>query len=53
MDFLETEKSVDNSKVAIMGFSKLGKSTMWAGALDTRFAMELSQNSVRPGHIVQ
>lgn len=45
MDFLETEKSVDNSKVAIMGFSKLGKSTMWAGALDTRFAMVLSQNS--------
>lgn len=45
MDYLETEKSVDNSKVAILGFSKLGKSTMWAGALDTRFAMVLSQNS--------
>ncbi len=45
MDYLETQKTVDNSKVAILGFSKLGKSTMWAGALDTRFAMVLSQNS--------
>ena len=45
MDYLETEKDVDNSKVAILGFSKLGKSTLWAGALDTRFAMILSQNS--------
>ena len=49
MDYLETEKSVDNSKVAVLGFSKLGKSTMWAGAIDTRFAMVLSQNSGAAG----
>jgi len=45
MDYLETEKSVDKTKIAILGFSKLGKSTLWAGALDTRFAMVLLQNS--------
>jgi hypothetical protein len=49
MDYLETQKKADNSKVAILGFSKLGKSTMWAGALDTRFAMVLSQNSGAAG----
>lgn len=45
MDYLETEKSVDDSKVAIVGFSKLGKSTLWAGASDARFALVMSQNS--------
>lgn len=45
MDYLETDADVDKSKVAIVGFSKLGKATLWAGAQDTRFAMVLSQNS--------
>ena len=49
LDYLETDKTVDKTKIAIIGFSKLGKSTLWAGALDTRFAMVLLQNSGAAG----
>jgi hypothetical protein len=49
MDYLETLPEIDKDKVAIVGFSKLGKSTLWAGAQDTRFAMVLSQNSGAAG----
>jgi hypothetical protein len=49
MDYLETLPEIDIEKVAIIGFSKLGKSTLWAGAQDTRFAMVLSQNSGAAG----
>ncbi|SHE53110.1 hypothetical protein SAMN05444274_101611 [Mariniphaga anaerophila] len=45
MDYLETDNDVDHSKVALLGFSKLGKCALWAAAQDTRFAMALSQNS--------
>lgn len=49
LDFLETQPEVDAQKVAVLGFSKLGKSTLWAGAQDSRFAMVLSQNSGAAG----
>ena len=45
MDYLESDAAIDKSKVAILGFSKLGKSALWAAAQDTRFAMAFSQNS--------
>lgn len=39
MDYFGTDDSVDAKRVAIMGVSRLGKTVLWAGAQDTRFAM--------------
>ena len=39
LDYFETDDSVDAKRVAIMGVSRLGKTVLWAGAIDVRFAM--------------
>jgi (4-O-methyl)-D-glucuronate---lignin esterase len=49
MDFLQNDKDVDSHRVAIMGHSRLGKTVLWAGAEDTRFAMVLSNCSGEGG----
>ena len=45
LDYLSEIGGIDANRVAIMGHSKLGKSTLWAAAQDQRFALAISIQS--------
>ena len=48
-DYFETDKDVDAHRVAIHGVSRLGKTVMWAGAHDERFAAVIASCSGEGG----
>jgi len=45
LDYLVSDKSVDGEHVAVVGFSRMGKTALWAGASDERFAAVISNES--------
>ena len=45
LDYLIEDSKIDGSKVTVIGHSRLGKTSLWAGATDPRFALTISNES--------
>ena len=45
LDYLDSLEAVDGTRVAVVGHSRGGKTSLWAACEDTRFAIAYSNNS--------
>lgn len=53
LDYLLSRKEIDNSRIAVGGWSRLGKTALWCGAQDERFSAVFSTESGCSGAALQ
>lgn len=49
MDYFETDKEIDSKRIALQGASRLGKTALWTGVHDQRFAVVIASISGEGG----